>query len=225
MTESDADVQREDVKNDWQTKSTDRFVLKWIKTNLSSRITPRLLVWEWLRPWMITLSSSILGILAGVVFALGWGWFAGCVAAVSQIMDGVDGQFARLTGQQSKVGALLDSVLDRYADGAMMIGLLVYLVRLPFPLPLWLLVAMGSLAAIGSSLISYSTARAEALGIEMGKPTLASKGTRSSVMIVSAWGSLLWPGLPIIALIYLALHPNAVVVSRLIRSHRNLTTV
>lgn len=213
------------MENAWQTKPTDRFVLKWIKINLSSRVTLRLLAWEWLHPWMITLTSSILGILAGVVFALGLGWFAGCLAAFSQVMDGVDGQFARITGRQSKEGALLDSVLDRYADGAMMIGLSIYLLRLPFPLPIWLIVAMGSLAVIGSSLISYSTARAASLGIEMGKPTLVSKGTRSSVMIISAWGSLLWSGLPIIALIYLALHPNAVVLCRLVRSHRNLTIV
>ncbi len=211
------------AKNDsWRTKPTDRFVLKWIKVHLSSRITPRLLAWEWLRPWMITVFSSCLGVAAGAIFALGWAWLAGCVAAVSQVMDGVDGQFARLTGQQSKAGAFLDSVLDRYADGAMMIGLLIYLIRLPFPLPLWLLLAFGSLAIIGGSLISYSTARAEALGLDTGPPTLASKGTRSSIMILSAWGSLLWTGMPIIALIYLTLHPNTVVIRRLIVSfHRS----
>jgi len=213
------------VRNDWQTKPTDRFVLKWIKIHLSSRITPHLLAWEWLRPWMITVVSSFLGVLAGTIFALGWGWLAGCVAASSQVLDGVDGQFARLTDQQSAQGALLDSVLDRYADGAMMIGLLIYLIRLPFPVPLSILLVMGSLAIIGSLTISYSTARAEMLEIEMGQPTLASKGTRSSVMIICAWGSLLWPAMPILALIYLALHPNAVIVNRLVCSHRVLTKV
>jgi CDP-diacylglycerol--glycerol-3-phosphate 3-phosphatidyltransferase len=202
----------------WRTKPSDRFVLKWIKVHLSARITPALLSWSWIDPWMITLLSSALGVLAGVVFALGWGWLAGCVAAIAQVFDGVDGQFARLTGRQSKGGAFWDSVLDRYADGAMMIGLIVYLLRLPRTMPLWTLLALGALALIGSNLISYSTARAESLGMDLGKPTLASKGTRTSVMIVCAWGSFIWPHIPVIALLYLAVHPNIVVVRRLIRA-------
>ncbi len=202
----------------WQTKPSDRFVLKWIKVHLSARITPRLLTWSGLEPWMITLFSASLGVLAGAIFALGWGWLAGCMAACAQVLDGVDGQFARLTGKQSKGGAFWDSVLDRYADGAMAIGLIIYLVRLPFPLPLGIILLFGALALMGSNLISYSSARAESLGIDLGKPTLASKGTRSSVMILCAWGSLVWPKLPILALLYLAIHPNAVVVRRLMRA-------
>jgi len=204
----------------WQTKPSDRFVLKWIKTHLSARITPRLLSYEWLKPWMITLLSSGLGVLAGFVFALGWGWLAGCIAACAQVLDGVDGQFARITGQQSKGGAFWDSVLDRYADGAMVIGLIIYLIRLPFPCPSWLILLMGALALIGSNLVSYSSARAESLGIDLGKPTLASKGTRSTVMILSAWASFFWPGSPVVALIYLALHPNMAVTARLVRALR-----
>jgi phosphatidylglycerophosphate synthase len=204
----------------WQTKPTDRFVLRWIKNHLSARITPKLTALGWVKPWMITLFSSFLGTLAGVVFALGWGWVAGCIAAVAQIFDGVDGQFARLTGQQSKGGAFWDSVLDRYADGAMVIGLVVYLARSPLQIPLWLLVFLGALALVGSNLVSYSSARADTLGITLGKPTLASKGTRFSVMILCAWASILWPGFPLVALFYLVLHPNIVVFIRLARTFR-----
>ena len=202
----------------WQTKPTDRFVLKWIKIHLASRITPRLVRHPWLRPWMITLFSSSLGVVAGAVFGMGWGWAAGCIAACGQVLDGVDGQYARIKGLQSRGGAFWDSVLDRYADGAMMIGLVVYLVRLPFPLPMWSILCLGFLAISGGNLISYSSARGENLGIDLGKPTLASKGTRSTVMIVCAWGSILWPGAPMAALIYLALHPNLVVIGRLARA-------
>ena len=202
----------------WQTKPTDRFVLKWIKVRISARITPHLVKYSWLRPWMITLLSSGLGVLGGVTFALGWGWPAGCLAACGQILDGVDGQFARLTGHESKEGAFWDSVLDRYFDGTMVIGLVIYLIRLPSSIPPWVLVALGILAFIGSNLISYSTARADSLGIDPGKPTLASKGTRMTSMILCAWGSAFWPSLPIVALIYLALHTNIVVVMRLIKT-------
>ena len=54
----------------WQTKPTDRFVLKWIKVNLSARITPRLVALRWLRPWMLTLFSMSLGIAGGLLLAL-----------------------------------------------------------------------------------------------------------------------------------------------------------
>lgn len=205
----------------WQTKPTDRFVLRWIKKNLSARITPSLLRVSWLRPWMITLCSSGLGIAAGAAFATRHPFTAGLIAACSQVLDGVDGQFARISGRQSKGGAFWDSVLDRYADGALMVGLIIYLVRLPFPLPAWLLLVLGFLALTGANLISYSTSRAEALGIDLGKPTLASKGTRSAAMIATALGSPLWAGLPGLALIYLSFHPNLVVARRLLRTlHR-----
>ncbi len=206
--------------NSWKTKPTDRFVLRWIKCSLSARITPHLVTVPWLRPWMITACSAGLGICAGVVFALGLGWLAGLVAAAAQIIDGVDGQFARLTGRASRAGAFLDSVLDRYADLALVIGLVLYLIRLPSPIPLWQLLILGSLALIGSSQISYSTSRGNELEINLGQPTLASKGTRTSVIIICALGSFIWTTAPIFALLYLALHPNAVVMARLVRAHK-----
>ncbi|MGD9505399.1 MAG: CDP-alcohol phosphatidyltransferase family protein, partial [Syntrophobacteraceae bacterium] len=134
----------------------------------------------------------------------------------AQVLDGVDGQFARITGKQSRGGAFWDSVLDRYADGAMMIGMTVCLLREPsIGLPPALLLVLAFLAITGGNLISYSSARAESLGLDMGKPTLASKGTRSTVMILCALGSLFLPVLPLAALIYLAVHPNLVVLRRL----------
>jgi phosphatidylglycerophosphate synthase len=205
--------------SDWKTKPTDRFILKWIKMNLSARITPKLVALERLRPWMITLFSTGVGVFAGVVFAAGWGWIAAFLAAFAQVMDGVDGQFSRLTGMQSKGGAFLDSVLDRYFDLALTIGLVVYLIRLPVGFPPWLLLVVGFLALAGGSLISYTTARAESLGIPMGKPTLASKGTRTSVIVISGWASLLWPPAPLLALVYIAVHPNIVVIRRIFLAH------
>lgn len=197
----------------WMTKPSDRFVLKWIKCHLSAGITPCLTPYRWLKPWMITGCSMVIGMLAGIVFAAGWGLAAGLTAAVSQVLDGVDGQFARLTGQQSPQGAFLDSVLDRYSDGALVIGLIVYCSRLSISLPL--LGALGALALIGSGLISYSSARAESLGLKLGSPTLASKGTRTTVTALSGILSPLFPYLPFAALCYLVLHTNVVVAARI----------
>ena len=200
----------------WKTKPTDRFVLKWVKCHLSARVTPRLLNLQWLRPWMITISSTILGVLAGVLFGLGWGFAAGLTAIASQVLDGVDGQFARLTGRQSPTGALLDSALDRYSDGSLMIGVTVYLIRLPAPLPAWQVLCIASLAIMGSNLVSYSAARGEALGLPIpSKHTLASKGTRTMAVAVCGMLTPLWPTLPLAGLCYLAVHTNLVVANRL----------
>jgi phosphatidylglycerophosphate synthase len=197
----------------WQTKNSDRFVLRWIKCNLSARITPLLLGVSWLKPWMITVTGVSLGMVAGVAFAMGWGVVAGLVSGISQVLDGVDGQYARLTGTQSSAGAFLDSVLDRYSDGFLVIGLIVY--NLNAGLSPWLLFLLGAFALVGSGLISYSSARAESLGIDLGKPTLASKGTRTTAIALSGILSGLMPIMPTIALGYLVVHCNWVVFRRI----------
>ncbi len=102
----------------------------------------------------------------------------------------------------------------------MVIGITLYLVRLPGGGGDWRLVCLGFLALAGSGLISYTTARATTLDIDLGPPTYASKGTRMSVTIVCALASPLVDTAPLAALVYLAVHPNAVVVKRLITAHR-----
>jgi phosphatidylglycerophosphate synthase len=202
----------------WRTKPTDRFVLKWIKLHLAAHVTPWLAGAGWVRPVHVTVASALLGVTAGVLLAVRCGWQAGCVAAVAQVLDGVDGQLARLTQRASRAGAFWDSVLDRYADGALMIGATIYALRVSVGVPAWLVAAAGALALIGGGLISFSSARAAALGIDLGAPTLASKGTRTGVMILAAWATLIWRGAPLLALGYLALHTNVEVMRRLRRA-------
>lgn len=201
----------------WQTKPTDRFILRWIKRHLSARITPHLAQVPGLAPWMVTVASAALGVFAGIVFSLGWGFAAGCLAAVAQVLDGVDGQLARLKGAETRWGAFWDSTLDRYADGAMLVGMGTYVAREFAAVPLGALLFLAAAAVIGCSLISYTTARAETLGLDLGPPTLLSKGTRTTLMIFSAWASVFWKGAPLIGLGVLAVLSNAVVVSRLRR--------
>jgi phosphatidylglycerophosphate synthase len=188
-------------------------VLKWIKCNLSARITPRLLGVSRLRPWMITVCSMALGMAGGFAFAAGQGVLAGLLAGVSQILDGVDGQYARLTGTQSPAGAFLDSVLDRFSDGFLVLGLIIFNVQQGFPG--WLLFIVGAFAFIGSGLVSYTRARAENLGIDLGNPTLASKGTRVTVMAIAGISSCYFTYMPMVALCYLVLHTNLTVFYRI----------
>ena len=111
-----------------------------------------------------------LGCAAGLVFGLGHGLAAGILAAAAQVLDGVDGQLARLRGTVSPAGALFDSVLDRYTDTAMVIGVVVYLIRLPVGLSAGFMLFLAFLALCGNSLVSYTKARAETLGLDLGPP-------------------------------------------------------
>ncbi len=96
-----------------------------------------------------------------------------------------------------------------------MIGITVYLIRLPAPLPAWQVLCIASLAIIGSNLVSYSAARAEGLQLPLpAKHTLASKGTRTMTMALCGILTPLWPALPLAALCYIAVHTNLVVANR-----------
>lgn len=154
-----------------------------------------------------------LGMVAGAVFAAGWGMLAGLLAGASQILDGVDGQYARLTGTESSAGAFLDSVLDRYSDGFLVLGLIVFNLELGFPG--WFLFLLGALALVGSGLVSYTSARAANLCIDLGNPTLASKGTRTTVIAIAGILSGFFMYMPMVALCYLVLHANLAVLYRI----------
>jgi len=161
----------------------------------------------------------LVGMLAGLAYGLSWGGAAGLLAAVSQVLDGVDGQFARLTKSQSAAGAFLDSVLDRYSDGALVIGLSVYNIQSGL-LTSRAIIVLAFLALAGSGLISYTSARAQALGINLGKPTFASKGSRTSAIALSGLLSPFSPIVPLAALCYLSIHTNLVALGRIYKAYR-----
>jgi phosphatidylglycerophosphate synthase len=208
---------------DWRNKPTDRFVLRWIKRYLSAPLSLALARVPGIRPWMATAAAASLGTAAGAIFALGYGWQAGLIAAAGQLLDGVDGQLARLTGRSSAAGALLDSVLDRVADAALVLGSAAYLVRTPLAHGSYVPAVLGLafVAVVASNLISYSGARAAELGLSLpGRPTLASKGTRTTAMVLGALATPLWPQAPLAALAYVAVHATAAVIYRMAAASR-----
>lgn len=74
-------------------------------------------------PNIISFFSFSLCLLGGVLFALGYPLAGGLLAQLASIIDGVDGEIARLKFQESLFGAYLDSILDRYGDAALIGGL------------------------------------------------------------------------------------------------------
>ena len=108
--------------------------------------------------------SFLVGIISGVCFFLKQSVIGGILAQTCSILDGVDGDLAVLTGKVSKFGGFFDSLLDRYADSAIIFGLIFNALDSSWNFPLVL--AVGLAALFGSLMISYSRARAEAgLGV------------------------------------------------------------
>lgn len=210
----------------WKTKPTDRFILRFIKVHLSAPLSSLLLrIWPGIRPGLLTLMSAALGVAAGIVFGLGAAWGGGLLAAASQILDGTDGQVARLMQRESSRGAFLDSVLDRYTDFALLFGMLLHALRFSSGCRVFgiimhpgLLVLIAGLAAAGSSQVSYATARAANLNLAYRRPEFVGKGTRTAAIVLSGLLTPLWVHFPLLGLTYLAVHPNIAVVTSLVRT-------
>ncbi|MFQ5824540.1 MAG: CDP-alcohol phosphatidyltransferase family protein [bacterium] len=136
-------------------KPTDGPVSKYLNRPISNRISKILVNYD-IEPNHITIFSFIIGVLAVVLFYTGqyvWILVGGVLVQVSSILDGCDGEIARLKFKQSRFGAWFDKVLDRYADGLIILGI-THVVWLNVQSHWVLLIGFGAL--IGSFMTSYT---------------------------------------------------------------------
>jgi CDP-diacylglycerol--glycerol-3-phosphate 3-phosphatidyltransferase len=112
-----------------------------------------------LTPNAVTVIGLIPALLGGWAFARGQVRLGGLFLLVSGVMDMLDGAVARVSGSGSRFGALLDSTIDRYAEIAVYLGLV-----LLYRDSAWALAGVV-LALCGSLMVSYVKARAEGLGL------------------------------------------------------------
>lgn len=121
----------------------------------------RLLFRARVRPNHLTVLGLGVSIAAAYVFSVGrLRWGAGLLA-VAGLFDFFDGAVARLAGSDSDYGAFLDSVVDRYSDLAVLLGILVfYEQRSDMP---GAVLTMATLA--GTVMVSYTKARAQSIGV------------------------------------------------------------
>lgn len=149
-----------------------------IRTNLQSGIYKiidplvKLLIKLGLTPNAVTSIGFALNVGVAVIFIVGAeegnrgdlryvGW-AGALILFAGLFDMLDGQVARLGNMKSTFGALYDSVLDRYSELIMFLGICYYLVGHHY----FISSICAFVAMIGSMMVSYVRARAEGLGIE-----------------------------------------------------------
>jgi CDP-diacylglycerol--glycerol-3-phosphate 3-phosphatidyltransferase len=117
-----------------------------------------------INPNMLTFMGLLMNIGCGVLFGYGMFFKAGLLMILANIFDMFDGQVARLRGRVTRFGAFFDSVIDRYSDIIVFVGIMVFYARNTREHST-LLVALTGLALVGSVMISYSRARAESLDI------------------------------------------------------------
>src|SRR5450759_1447572 len=116
-----------------------------------------------LTPNQVTVVGVALTFVAAFLVAFGQLRWAGVVLIFAGTCDILDGALARSTHASYPYGAFLDSMLDRYSEGAIYLGLAAYFVGAGGPIQRWLVLA--TLAALaGSFLVSYVRARAQSLG-------------------------------------------------------------
>lgn len=107
----------------------------------------------------LTWSALVLGAGAGVAIAFGWFGLACLLATMSTIGDILDGQVARLTNTGSNRGELLDAAVDRYTEFALLAGMVLIFRES------WWQMSLALAAILASFMISYASAKAEALQV------------------------------------------------------------
>jgi CDP-diacylglycerol--glycerol-3-phosphate 3-phosphatidyltransferase len=139
-----------------------------------------------LKPNQLTIFGLILSLLSALAYARGRIPLGGLLLGLAGLLDLLDGSLARLTGQATPFGAFLDSVMDRYSDLTVLLGIVYFYVQLNRTPDV--LLAMATL--VGSMLVSYTRARAEGVGVrcEVG---LMERGERVLILIVGSLADIL----------------------------------
>lgn len=149
---------------------------------------------------------TIMGLAASFISALCYiSWrtnrlflpLAGALILLSGLIDAIDGVLARTTGRVSVFGGFLDSVSDRYSD-AVVLSAIVY-AGLCHP-------AWGLAAIVGSLMVSYTRARAEAAGVKMAAVGFAERAERMVFLALTSMAAyynlqILYWGIVVLAVV------------------------
>jgi CDP-diacylglycerol--glycerol-3-phosphate 3-phosphatidyltransferase len=108
-------------------------------------------------PNVLTFFGLLINVWAAFLFAAGSFRWGGVVVIAAGLFDMVDGRVARETNQVTRFGGFFDSVLDRYSDLGVLIGLLVYYASINR----YFYVVLTAIVMTGTVMVSYTRARAE----------------------------------------------------------------
>jgi phosphatidylinositol phosphate synthase len=136
---------------------------------IASRLTPN----------TISMTGLALNLLAAVLVTQRLFVLAGLAFIVGSLMDTLDGRYSRMSGKGTMFGAFLDSTLDRMEEGVVLAAVGAYFASQGDEAA----VAAVVLAVLGSLMVSYTRARAEALGVEC-KVGIATRPVRVTVLSI-----------------------------------------
>jgi len=179
-------------------------------------------------PNMVTAFALVPALASAVLIAFGHFGLGALLAAASAFCDMFDGMLARHYSTNSDVGELFDAAVDRYVEFLLLAGLAIYFRGSPVAL----LLCLG--AVLGAFMVSYTTAKAEALGVEAPKGAMRRAERAVYVtfgcMLVPLW-ALVVPGargfatvaigreLPVeVALLVVAVVANISAIRRMVRT-------
>jgi archaetidylinositol phosphate synthase len=173
-----------------------------------------------LTPNMISAIGIILAFFSAIAY-LEWQerpsylLLATVLLLLSGFCDALDGALARLYQQTTAFGGFLDSLLDRYADAAVYVGIIIG----GLCDALW-----GLIALTGSLLVSYSRARAEADNIKMESIGIVERAERIIILAITSIIAIFWQPTTAMnaGIILLAILSNLTVLQRSLHVHKKL---
>lgn len=141
-------------------------------------------------PNILTTVGVTINIGCGVLFGMGYFFWAGIVLIVANLFDMLDGNVARLSGRVTKFGGFLDSSLDRISDMGAFLGIMMFYAG-NSPQHSILNVFLGGVGMIASVMVSYTTARSEGLGVKAHVGFL-QRPERVVLLIIGALSTWSW---------------------------------
>jgi CDP-diacylglycerol--glycerol-3-phosphate 3-phosphatidyltransferase len=161
-------------------------------------------------PNFLTFIGFGINLLAAYLFAYGYFRWAALTIILAGVFDMTDGRVARLEGRVTPFGGFYDSVMDRYSDLCLLIGLVIYYGRINR----FQYVSLVAVAMIGSVMVSYSRARAENV-IPSCKVGFLERPERVVLIIIGALFDRMAPVLWLIAVL-----SNVTVIHRIIHTRQ-----
>ena len=163
-----------------------------------------------IHPNVLTFFGLLINLVAAVLLARGQFFAAGMVIISAGLFDMVDGRVARETNQVTRFGGFFDSVLDRYSDLGLLMGLLVYYGNINRSF----YVVLTAIVMSGCVMVSYARSRAENT-IPSCKVGFMERPERVVLLIIGALFDRMAPVLWVIAIL-----SNITVIHRMIFTYQ-----
>jgi CDP-diacylglycerol--glycerol-3-phosphate 3-phosphatidyltransferase len=163
-----------------------------------------------IHPNVLTFLGLLINIVAAFLFAAGRFRLAAVVVIAAGLFDMVDGRVARSTNRVTRFGGFFDSVVDRYSDLALLVGLLVYYASINR----FFYIVLTAIVMTGSVMVSYTRARAECT-VPKCKVGFLERPERIVLIIIGALFDRMAPVLWVIAVL-----SNLTVIHRMIYTWR-----